>query len=189
MIVILEGIDNSGKTTLINKLIKETFPDFSCKVLNDKDVAHYKALYKVRYDFTFFARNVALLELAKAYNDSGLYHFVFIDRCFLSYAIYNVIKDCDDYELKANTCVDFVRDYCHIILYQQEIEAKATEIWSLDVLASQNHCFKAFADSIPRAILVAKEHIDDTDWSSMLNNERARRSIEMKKKRLENRDV
>jgi len=184
MIVILEGIDNSGKTTLINKLINETFSRYSCKIMNDDVVARYKLC-----EFNWAARNAILLELAKTYNESGLYHFVFIDRCFLSYAIYNVIKDCADYERKVSTYVDFVKDYCHVILYQQEIEAKSTESWPLEVLASQNHCFKAFADSIPRAILVAKEHIDDTDWHNILFGEKCRRSVEAKKKQLEKRDV
>jgi ABC-type cobalamin/Fe3+-siderophores transport system ATPase subunit len=157
MIIIVEGVDNSGKTTLINNITKELeAKSNTIIVLDDSICKEYKSL-DVDY---FLARNSLLLGMARVYEESKAYDYIFIDRCFLSYCVYNV-DDVNNKQLYFN----LIKDYLHIIMYQENIEKKEDEVFSIEQLAKQQEEFLSY--ELSSCIKIAKEGMQNFDLSSV----------------------
>jgi thymidylate kinase len=163
MIVCIEGIDNTGKTTLIKKFINKYDKKYNCIHLDSKlenlelnrnytnIIENYKYKLKGYKEYSndyYFYRNKFLLYFARLLELYESYDYIFIDRGFLTYLIYNENSHYTKIETKDEIIKlkDIINYYTNIVLYfPNEIKLKSDETIKPHILTGYNNDFQSFA--------------------------------------------
>lgn len=148
MIICVEGVDNTGKSSLIKRLVTfygdlATYIDtqryWETDFDDNKDVPFELLMeYNIKSEqMEMFKRNynvyLMALELQKKYK------YVFVDRCWLSFSYYNCITKLQENAIKNLA----LASYINLILYfEGEVELKDDEEQKIERIIHVNDKFK-----------------------------------------------
>ena len=154
MLIVLEGIDNVGKTTLI-KHAKTEFPTWIYLSTEDwekagKPIPNTEKQIKTMEKFTglmknMYCRNAYLTKLVNRYiYDEGKH--VIVDRLWLSFVIYSLGKDYPNYEIHKE---NILRVYTNLIMEfeKDKIELKKEDKGKKLYLTSLNKEYRFCTNS------------------------------------------